>query len=78
MRGETATMLEEFGLWARLGVLPDAGGLRDQDAVTVAALALLSDERAAIERLQMREQQEAGKHGRSSGSRVRASPPRDR
>lgn len=78
MAGDVAELLEDFSIWARLDVLPFAGGIYDQEARTVAAFALLSDERAAIEQLSMREQTEAGKHGRSPGSRVRPTDQRDR
>lgn len=48
----------------RTEVLPDAGGLRDQDARTLAAFAVLLDERNAIESVQMSERAKGGKDGR--------------
>ena len=67
LTGDVAGWLEDFGFYARLEVLPDAGGLRDQDARTLAAFAVLVDERNAIESAQMSERAKGGKDGRRAG-----------
>ena len=64
LTGEVAVWVEEFGFYARLEVMPAAGGMSEQDARTLAAFAVLSDERAAIESVQMNERAKGAKDGR--------------
>ena len=67
MRGEVALWIEEYGLYVRTEVLPDAGGMRDQDARTLTAFAVLHDERMSIESAQLAERAKGGKDGRRAG-----------
>lgn len=67
LTGEIAGLLEDFGMYVRLETLPESGGLRQQDAKTVQAFAILCDERNAIEAAQMSERAKGGKDGRRSG-----------